>query len=363
MNSIWARVVSLVVMILVALAEPILVHAKTIEKELFPVDLVLSDKKYDLVYPSIAGNHLVYSTYYIGDFSVVRVPVNQADLEGKRVDPTMLNEALREGVALENGGIGYVSNRIGPVSAWFWRGSGDAHVAIANMTLFRGGLVPQHLNATADGSMWCFDASLQKIRHNQLLKEFTKPTHRELVGQDWRIYNSSFVMHSTVYRDTKTGTKNIFDAPDLFIFKRSNGELTMVPNAFDGTFSPDGKQIVFVREVKGNYDLWLQNIDGTGLTQLTTDTYGEFEPAFSPDGKKIAFISNRDSKGNVRYTSIYVMDIASGVITRITNAPYATDGGVAWKDMHTLMFHSNRDLKKPQSKTISGWNLWQVEFK
>ncbi len=358
----WTRIASLVVITLAAIAEPILVHAKAVEKELFPVDLVLSDKKHDLTYPSIAGTHLVYNEHYIGDFSVVRVPVDQPDMQGKRVDATMLNEALREGVALSNGGIGYTSNRIGPISAWFWQGHGDVHVAIANMALFRGGLIPWHLNATADASIWCFDASLQKIRHNQLLNEFARLPNRELIGQDWRIYNSNYSIYNTIYRDTKTGTKNKLDSPYLFIFKRSNSELSMIPNAFGGAFSPDGKKIVFVREVNGNYDLWMQDIDGTGLTQLTTDTYGEFEPAFSPDGKKIAFVSNRDSKGNVRYTSLYVMDIASGEITRITNAPRATDGGVAWKDMHTLIFHSNRDLKKPQSKTISDWNLWQVEI-
>jgi len=337
-------------------------HAKTIEKELFPVDSVLFDKKHDLTYPSIAGNHLVYSEHNMSDFNVVRVPANQPAMEGKRVEPTMLNEVLREGVALTNGGIGYASNRIGPVSAWLWQGQGDAHIAIANMALFRGALIPGHLNATPDGSIWCFDSSLQKIRHNQLLNEFTKLPNSELAGQDWRIYNSNYAEYHMMYRDTKAGTRNKFHTPYMFIFKRNNSELTMIPNAFDGTFSPDGKQVAFVREVHGNYDLWMQNLDGTALTQLTTDTFGDFEPAFSPDGKKLAFVSNRDSKGNVRHTSLYVMTIATGETTRITNAPHATDGGVTWKNNHTLVFHSNRDFNKPQEKTVSDWNLWQVEF-
>jgi len=362
MQASWIRKTSMTTVAMAALVVPMLAQAKSIEPELFPVSSVLFDKKHNLTYPSVAGTHLVYSENKLREFSVVRVPVNQPDMEGKRVDPTMLNEVLRQGVATQDGGIGYVSNRIGPISAWLWRSQGNSHVALANMALFRGGLIPGHLNASADGQVWCFDSTLQKIRHNQLLNEFGNPPNDELLGQDWRIYNSNFMAYHMGYKATKTGTRNKFHTPSLFTFNRANSELVMIPNAFDGTISPNGEQIVFVREVKGNYDLWLQNLDGSGLTQLTTDTFAELEPAFSPDGKKIAFVSNRDNKGDVRLTSIYVMDTQTGQITRITNAPRATDGGVSWKDAHTLVFHSNRDLDKPQAKTVSDWNLWQVTF-
>ena len=330
--------------------------------EPFPVTLLLSDKKHDVVYPTVAGDFMVYNEIYHKEFSVVRVPVNQVDMAGKRVDPMMLNEALREGVALKDGGIGYVSNRIGPISAWLWQGRGDSHVAIANMALFRGGLIPGHLNASQDGKVWCFDATLEKMRHNELLNAFDQPTHHEVIGQDWRMYDYNFFAYKSIYKDVETGTLNKFDAPSLFIFKRESSELSMLPNAFDGAISPDGKQVAFVRNVKGNYDLWLQNLDGTGLTQLTTNTFGDFEPAFSPDGKRLAFVSNRDSKGSVRQTSIYVLELSNGKTTRITSAPEASDGGVTWKNDHTLIFHSNRDLKHPLTRATSDWSLWQVSF-
>jgi len=208
MKTSWIRSLSLAAIAVAALAEPILVHAKPIEKELFPVTSFLSDKRHALTYPSVAGSFMVYNENHMDKFSVVRVPVNQPDMEGKRVDPTMLNEVLREGVALQDGGIGYVSNRAGPISAWFWQGKGDSHIAIANMALFRGGLIPSHLNASADAQIWCFDATLQKIRHNQLLNEFVNPNNGELLGQDWRIYNSNYVAYKMAYRDTKTGIKN-----------------------------------------------------------------------------------------------------------------------------------------------------------
>jgi len=332
------------------------------EPELFPVSSYLADKHHDLVYPSITGKFLVYNKIRQGEFNVIRVQVDQPDMVGKRVHQMRLNEALRDGVALSNGGIGYVSNRMGPVSAWLWQGRGDTHISIANMATYSGGVIPAHLNSSPDGRLWCFDTTFQKVRLNVLLNEFTRPTKRELLGQAWRMYDSNYFAYKMGYKATKKGSHNKFDEPALFTFNRDNSEVSMIPKSFDGAISPDGKQIAFVRNVDGNYDLWLQNMDGTGLTQLTSETYGDFEPAFSPDGQKLAFVSNRDSEGSVRQTSIYIMDLSTGKVQRITNAEKASDGGPAWADMHTIVFHSNRDLKHPRTRASSDWSLWKVDI-
>jgi len=346
-----------------AVAEPFIVHATSkAEPALYPVSVYLHDKHKALVYPSVAGAFLVYSEKSRKGFSVVRIPVDQPDIYGKRIEPQSFNEVIRYGSAAGDGGIGYVSNRFGSISGWYWKGHGDAHIAIANMAMFRGGLIPGHLNSSRDGRVWCFDATYEKVRHNELLNEFGKPTHTETLGQSWRMYDSNFYRYKTSYVDNESGRKNKFKAPSLFVFDRSNSALTMLPHAFGGAISPDGKRVVFVREVHGNYDLWMQNLDGSDLVQLTSTDYGEYEPSFSPDGQAIAFVSNRDSGGNVRRTSIYIMTLATGETRRITNARAASDGGPAWKDTHTLIFHSNRDTKHPQKSINSDWNLWQVSF-
>ncbi len=59
----------------------------------------------------------------------------------------------------------------------------------------------------------------------------------------------------------------------------------------DASWSPDGKRVVFVRELPRNRsDIFVINADGTGLHRLTRTEAAESEPAWSADGERIVFI-------------------------------------------------------------------------
>jgi Tol biopolymer transport system component len=45
---------------------------------------------------------------------------------------------------------------------------------------------------------------------------------------------------------------------------------------------------------EADFEIFMMNDDGTGLTQLTKNTMTDGQPTFSPDGTQIAFESNRD---------------------------------------------------------------------
>ena len=91
---------------------------------------------------------------------------------------------------------------------------------------------------------------------------------------------------------------------DVFVMNRDGSNLVQVTKNVGGAnwapfFSPDGKKIIFASNMKdprgGNFDLYLVNVDGTGLEQVTfSDTFDGF-PMFSPDGTKLVFASNRHS--------------------------------------------------------------------
>jgi len=88
--------------------------------------------------------------------------------------------------------------------------------------------------------------------------------------------------------------------------------------------SSDGKQIVYQTQdslLKKN-DLYIINVDGTNLLQLTTDGKS-FSPIFSPDGKKIAF--------HLKDSGIYTMNTIKDNKEKILNEEGEIDNLILWR--------------------------------
>jgi len=83
------------------------------------------------------------------------------------------------------------------------------------------------------------------------------------------------------------------------------------PSLAEPSLSPDGSMIAF----SSGGDIWEVAASGGVAHLLATDPATEGRPLYSPDGRKLAFTSSRS--GN---TNIYVLDLASGLVTRLTFA-------------------------------------------
>jgi dipeptidyl aminopeptidase/acylaminoacyl peptidase len=69
-------------------------------------------------------------------------------------------------------------------------------------------------------------------------------------------------------------------------------QLTTKESSSQPAFSPDGKQLLFVRAADGKSQLFLISLDGGEAVQLTKFKYGASSPKWSPDGKQILFAAN-----------------------------------------------------------------------
>jgi dipeptidyl aminopeptidase/acylaminoacyl peptidase len=69
-------------------------------------------------------------------------------------------------------------------------------------------------------------------------------------------------------------------------------QLTSKEGSSQPAFSPDGKQLAFVRAADGKPQVFLIALDGGEAVQLTKYKYGAGTPKWSPDGKQILFSSN-----------------------------------------------------------------------
>lgn len=100
---------------------------------------------------------------------------------------------------------------------------------------------------------------------------------------------------------------------ELFICNVDGSDLKQITSLGGANWAPymhpDGKRVLFSSNHKSSrgfpFNIFMINIDGTGLEQITFDTAFDSFPMFSPDGKKISFSSNRNN-GGTRDTNVFI---------------------------------------------------------
>jgi TolB protein len=116
-------------------------------------------------------------------------------------------------------------------------------------------------------------------------------------------------------------------ASDIYLLDVATGGVTNLTNSADAedepAYSPSGKQIAFTRN-GADGGIFIMNDDGTQVTRVTMDP-SDRGPRWSPDGKRIAFYSDRDVSED-----IYVVNVNGTGLTDLTRAPQTGEFLTAW---------------------------------
>ncbi len=121
--------------------------------------------------------------------------------------------------------------------------------------------------------------------------------------------------------------------PAVYSHNLSTGARTRV-FAFNGqnssaAISPDGTKVALILSKSGSPDLWVANLDGSGLRQLTHTPEPESSPCWSPDSKTICLTSTKDGRAQL-YTipasGGELRRLATGGVVNCTEPDWSPDG-------------------------------------
>jgi TolB protein len=157
----------------------------------------------------------------------------------------------------------------------------------------------------------------------------------------------------------------VFDNYDIFVADLSGKIVKQLTNSpgydAEGTVSPDGKKIVFTSTRSGDLELWTMDTDGSNQKQITSGLGYDGGAFFSPDSKKIVFRASRPKTHEeiAEYTGylkdglvaptnmeIYTCDADGGNLKQVTNL-----GKANWAPFFTpsgkkIIFSSNHQSQR-----------------
>ncbi|HAM34631.1 MAG TPA: hypothetical protein DEB40_03010 [Elusimicrobia bacterium] len=134
-------------------------------------------------------------------------------------------------------------------------------------------------------------------------------------------------------------------SPNLYVKNLGDGSLTRLTQHFGAdsspTFSPDGQQAAFVSDRSGNPQIYLLDITTQRVKRLTSLNWCD-SPAWSPTGEWIAFAGRIHNKDKM---DIFLVDITGNQIRQLTRGEGSNENPAWSPDGRFLAFTSTRNKR------------------
>jgi len=150
-----------------------------------------------------------------------------------------------------------------------------------------------HLSFSSDGRHIAYSTL---VRSGNLQRVEFDPVRETVVGQPvWVTHGSRVAFVPDVSSDGEWLT---FDTQtdkqeDVFVIRRDgSGVRQLTDDSYKDRaprWSPDGKRIVFFSDRTGNWEIWMINADGSELQQVTYTGGTAINAAWSPDGTRLIY--------------------------------------------------------------------------
>jgi WD40 repeat protein len=151
-----------------------------------------------------------------------------------------------------------------------------------------------------------------------------------------------------------------------FTVDLTTGKATPLPDSIaqaDSNYavSPDHTKVVY--ECCASPSLYMANMDGTGIRQITSDRSRATGAQWSPDGSTLVYQQRSLDPNSTALGNLFIYDVRTARSTRITNLDQLTRTGGWWFMFPTFMPTDRGPailFQMPRGTNPQVWDLWSV---